>query len=30
MTRTFDPFTVGFDRIVDEFEKIASRKHTVK
>ena len=30
MTRTFDPFTVGFDRIFDEFENIASRKHTVK
>jgi molecular chaperone IbpA len=30
MTRNFDPFTVGFDRIFDEFENIASRTHKVK
>lgn len=30
MTRTFDPFAVGFDRIFDEFENIASRTHKVK
>lgn len=30
MTRTFDPFAVGFDRIFDEFENIASRTAKIK